>query len=150
MSFSPFVIKALVDTITGGTPNDETSPVGIYRSGRKIELLFLDCGLDMSIGAGSRVSSTIDFLRQVAQDYDADEKLTRLLVRVADPRDYLAAPEKRQAVIDHLNGVLEADGFAITIVDGKPQLISRQLAGVVVRTRDEPLSFRQSYGHPTV
>jgi Abortive infection C-terminus len=134
MSFSPFVIKALVDTITGGTPNDETPPVGIYRSGRKIELLFLDCGLDMSLGAGSRVPSTIDFLRQVAQDYDADEKLTRLLVRVADPRDYLAAPEKGQAVVDHLNGVLEADGFAITIVDGKPQLISRQLAGVVVST----------------
>ena len=128
------VFSYRLHTITGGTPNDETPPVGIYRSGRKIELLFLDCGLDMSVGAGSRVPSTIDFLRQVAQDYDADEKLTRLLVRVADPRDYLAAPEKGQAVIHHLNGVLEADGFAITIVDGKPQLISRQLAGVVVST----------------
>ena len=125
MPFSTFVIKALVDTITGGTPNDETSPVGIYRSGRKIELLFLDCGLDMSIGAGSRVPATIDFLRQVAQDYEADEKLTRLLVRVADPRDYFAEPEKGQAVINHLNGVLEADGLAITIVDGKPQLIDQ-------------------------
>ena len=57
----------------------------------------------MSLGSGSRVPSTTDFLRQVAQDYDADEKLARLLLRVADPRDYLAEPEKGQAVIDHLN-----------------------------------------------
>ena len=69
----------------------------------------------MSIGAGSRVPATIDCLRQVAQDYEADEKLTLLLVRVADPRNYLAAPEKGQAVID-----------------GKPLLIPGQLAGVVV------------------
>jgi len=38
--FSPFVIKALVDAITGGAANDETAPVGIYRSGPKIE----ECG----------------------------------------------------------------------------------------------------------
>jgi hypothetical protein len=130
--FSPFVIKALIDTITGGSANDPTPPVGIYRSGPKIEQFFLDCGLDLSIGASSRVPATTDFLRQVAQDHDADENLTRLLVRVADPRDYLAEPEKGQAVLNHLNALLEADGFAITIVDGKPQLISRQLMGAVV------------------
>jgi hypothetical protein len=134
MSFSPFVIKALVDTITGGSGNDPTPPIGIYRSGPRIEQFFLDCGLDMSIGSGSRVPTTTDAIRQAAREYDADENLKRLLLRVADPRDYLAEPEKWQAVLDHLNRVLQADGLAITIVNGKPQLTTKQLAGVVVST----------------
>jgi hypothetical protein len=54
------------------------------------------------------------------------------LLRVSDPRDYRNEPEKGRAVLDHLNKVLEADGLAITILDGKPQLITKQLAGVVV------------------
>jgi hypothetical protein len=45
--FSPFVTKALVDTITGGGDNDAGPSIGIYRSGPKIEQFFLDCGLDM-------------------------------------------------------------------------------------------------------
>jgi hypothetical protein len=132
MSFSPFVIKALVDTITGGSGNDPTPPIGIYRSGPRIEQFFLDCGLDMSIGPGSRVPTTTDAIRRAARGDDADDNLTRLLLRVADPRDYLTEPEKGQAVLDHLNQVLEADGLAIAIVNGKPQLTAKQLAGVVI------------------
>ena len=40
----------MVDVITGGSANDPTPPVGIYRSGPQIEQFFLDCGLNMSIG----------------------------------------------------------------------------------------------------
>jgi Abortive infection C-terminus len=132
MEFSPFVIKALVDTITGGSGNDPTPPIGIYRSGPRLEQFFLNCGLDLRIGAGSRVPTTTDAIRRAARAHDADENLRRLLLRVADPRDYLAEPEKGQAVIEHLNQVLDADGLEITIVNGKPQLTTRQLAGVVV------------------
>src|SRR3546814_11265364 len=68
--FSPFVIKALVDTITGGSGNDNTPSIGIYRSGPKIEQFFLDCGLDMRIGSTSRVPAPTDFLRQSAHHHD--------------------------------------------------------------------------------
>lgn len=49
--FSLFVIKALTDIITGGVGlgPDVTEPIGIYRSGPKIEALFRDCNLDMRI-----------------------------------------------------------------------------------------------------
>src|SRR3546814_3832272 len=70
--FSPFVIKALVDTITGGSGNDNTPSIGIYRSGPKIEQFFLDCGLDMRIGSTSRVPATTDFLRQAANHHDGN------------------------------------------------------------------------------
>lgn len=89
--FSPFVIKALVDTITGGAGNDNASPIGIYRSGPKIEQFFLNCGLDMRIGASSRVPATTDFLRRAANhpDGNAEVYLTRIIEQVCDPRTYL-------------------------------------------------------------
>lgn len=133
-AFSTFVLKALVDVITGGGGYDPTPPIGVYRSGPKIELFFLDCGLDMRIGSSSRVPATTDFLRRVAHGEDGEAVLTRVLLRVSDPRDYLDAPENARAVVDHLNKALDADGFAVTIVDGKPRLITKQLSGAVVST----------------
>jgi hypothetical protein len=63
---------------------------------------------------------------------DGETVIERVIVRVADPRDYFAAPGKGQAVIDHLNQALEPDGYAVTIVNGKPALVPRGAAGVVV------------------
>ena len=103
MPFSPFVTKALVDTITGGGGNDPAPPIGIYRSGPKIEQFFLDCGIDMRIGQGGRLAATTEALRTTARQDNGDELLTRALLRVADPRDYLADQSKGHAVVDHLN-----------------------------------------------
>lgn len=128
--FSPFVIKALVDAITGGAGNDTQEPLGIYRSGPKIEQFFLDCGLDMRIGSSSRVPATTEFLRSVAATDDA--AFIRVMLRVTDPREYLGNEEKGRAVLARLNGVLEADGFALTIVGGKSQLVTRQASGAIV------------------
>jgi hypothetical protein len=128
--FSPFVTKALVDVITGGAGNDQTPPIGLYRSGPKIEQFFLDCGLDLRIGSSSRVPATTDFLRAVVLRDDGG--IERVILRVADPRDYLADPAKGQAVIAHLNAALEADEFAILMVNGKPQLVPRSASGAIV------------------
>lgn len=132
--FSPYVIKALVDTITGGAGNDNTPAIGVYRSGPKIEQFFLDCGLDMSIGSSSRVPATTDFLRRTASHYDGngDTYITRIIERVCDPRDYLAEPDKAAAVRDHLNKALAPDGLAVAIVGGKALLTERQGSGGIV------------------
>lgn len=134
MSFSPFVIKVLVDTIAGGAGNDTAPPIGIYRTGPKIEQLFLDCGIDMRIGSAGRLGATTDALRLAASQWNGDELITRALLRVADPRDYLADESKGHAVIEHLNRVLEADGSAIAIVNGKAHLVPRDAVGVAVKT----------------
>lgn len=132
--FSPFVIKALVDTITGGAGNDNSPPIGIYRSGPTIEQLFLDCGLDMRIGSSSRVPATTDFLRLTANHFDGngDVYLTRIIERVCDPRDYLAEPAKATTVREHLNRALAADGLAVVIVGGKALLTERGGSGGIV------------------
>src|SRR5689334_11686106 len=132
--FSPFVIKALVDLITGGAGNDDIPPIGIYRSGPKIEQFFLDCGLDMRIGSTSRVPATTDFLRQTASHYDGngDAHITRIIERLCDPRDYLREPDKATATREHLNKALAADGFSVAIVGGKAILTERQGSGGIV------------------
>jgi hypothetical protein len=128
--FSPFVLKALIDVITGGAGNDRTPPIGLYRSGTQIEQFFLDCGLDMQVGSSSRVPATTDFLRQVARDEEA--VLERVLLRVADPRDYLADPVRGEAVIARLIAALEADGLVLIVVNGKPQLCAKSASGAIV------------------
>lgn len=129
-SFSPFVIGALVDVITGGAGNDTSPPVGIYRSGPMLEQFFLDCGVDMRIGVLSRVPATRDCLRRIAQ-HDPPA-LVRVIERVADPRGYVSMPEKGQAVVAHLNGALEGDGLAVSIAGGKAELVQRTAAGAAV------------------
>lgn len=132
--FSPFVIKALADVITGGAGQgpDVTEPIGIYRSGPRIEALFLDCGLDMRIGSSSRVPATVQFLRDLANHWDDGESLKRVILRVCDPREYLSAPDKAVAVREHVNAALEADGLAVTIVNGTAHLVERTSAGLIV------------------
>lgn len=132
--FSPFVVKALTDVITGGAGQgpDVTEPIGIYRSGPKIEALFLDCGLDMRIGSSSRVPATTQFLRDLAGQWEGDDHMKRVILRVCDPREYISAPEKAVAVKQHLNAALEADGLAVTIVSGTAHLVERTGAGLIV------------------
>lgn len=132
--FSPFVIKALVDTITGGSANDVAPSVGIYRSGTKIEQFFLDCGLDMRIGSSSRVPATTDFLRSVARHPDGrgETYIRRIIEKVCDPREYLAEPDKANVVREHLNAALAADGRAVVLVGGKAVITERQGSGGVV------------------
>lgn len=130
--FSPYVIKALVDTITGGGGNDPTPPIGVYRSGPKIEQFFLDCGLDMRIGSSSRVPATTDFLRQTTAEWDGDDRIKRVVLKVCDPREYFAEPEKAAAVREHVNRALEPDGLAVTVVGGKALLTERRGTGVII------------------
>ena len=130
--FSPFVIKALVDTITGGGGNETAEPIGIYRSGPKIEQFFLDCGINMFIGASSRVPATTDALRNCAQRDDGEESIKRAILKVCDPREYLTLPEKANSVREHINRALEPDGMSVTIVAGKAHLIRREATGFIV------------------
>ena len=130
--FSPYVIKALVDAITGGSGNDPAPPVGVYRSGPKIEQFFLDCGLDMRIGAGSRVPATTNFLRQTMAEWDGDDRIERVVLKVCDPREYFSEPERAAAVREHVNRTLEPDGLAVTVAGGKALLTERLGTGVII------------------
>lgn len=132
--FSPFVIKALVDCITGGSGmgNDREPPIGKYRTGPEIQQFFLDSGIDFSLAGRSRVPATTETLRVAVERDDGDTVVTRMLESVSDPRGFLNEPEKGVAVVEHLNAALEADGWAIVVVNGKSKLMARQQGGQIV------------------
>ena len=93
--FSIFVIDALVDVITGGAGNDNTPPIGIYRTGPTIVKFFMGCGIEMDIGMKSRVAATTDALRAAADRKDGHVVITRVITTVADPRHYINDPSAR-------------------------------------------------------
>jgi Abortive infection C-terminus len=135
--FSPYVISALIEVITGGPgagPNMR-EPIGKYRSGPEIERFFLDCNLDMKIGASSRIPATTEFLRQTATGADGDQKIKNVLLKICDPREYIQDPDKTAAVRNYVNEALEGDGLAVIVVNGVARLASRKSRGVSV----EPL-----------
>lgn len=132
--FSLFVISALVDVITGGSGTSDQQPIGIYRSGSKIEQFFLDCGLDMQIGSSSRVPATTEFLRKIARQPDGkgNTDITRIIEKVSDPREYFSEPDKATAVREHLNQVLAADGLAVVVFNGKATITERQASNGII------------------
>ncbi len=140
--FQHFVIKALVDAIAGGAANDTQAPLGIDRTGPKIEQFFLDCGLDMRVGANSRVPATTDFLRNVARQWGrrsglgADHRSCRQTLATIYP-----SLKKGQAVLESLNTALEPDGLAVVIVSGKPQLVEKGAAGISLKAFVEKVAL---------
>ncbi|MBG1233983.1 abortive infection family protein [Aestuariivirga litoralis] len=129
---SSYVINALAEVITGGSQNDPTPSIGIYRSGYKIEKFFAELGQRFEIGGRSRVPATVEHLQLLSFDKEADKIFKRIILHVADPRTYINEPAKTQAVHDYLNRVLEAEGYLLSIANGKAQLDKQGDPGLTV------------------
>ena len=60
------------------------------------------CNVRMQVGSGSRMPALISALES-ANDSGDQKSLRDIIERVADPRDFLSAPERHNAVIEYLN-----------------------------------------------
>jgi hypothetical protein len=112
VKLSPRTIEALAFVISGGSANDTTPMVGLYRSGPKLERLMRSCNVDLQVGSNSRLPALTECLIAVARGEDAQTLLPRI-IEAADPRDFLDAPEKLTSVIDYLNKYLAYDGLEL-------------------------------------
>lgn len=132
-TFSPATMKALVDVVTGGPGMGSTTPpIGIYRKASEIEGLMMESNLNFQV-VGSRVPALTDYLRQLLDtDPQGGAKLARVIVRAAEPDDYVNHPGSQQAVISHLNRFLARDGLEIVLRNDQPQLVQLGRSGVVV------------------
>jgi len=109
---APQSIEALAMVISGGGGNDTTPPIGIYRSASKLESFMRGCNVAMRVGNGSRMPALIETLERA--NLSGDQTVLRNIIeRAADPRDFLSAPDRLQAVIDHLNARLRYDGLEL-------------------------------------
>lgn len=131
VTFSPSSINALVDVISGGGGNDQSAPIGVYRSGPKMERFVAHANLTLRIGGGSRLPALAQVLDEQLQTLEGHERLVRLIELVADPREYLHEPEKADAVIAHLNRFLVHDGYELVLLGGLPRLRSKGASTVV-------------------
>src|SRR5258708_21100920 len=117
---SPSTIKALAEAISGGSNNDTKPPIGIYRSGYQLQEFMAECNLDFRMAGGSRVPTLLEFLRNLALGPGVDEKMARVIERVAEPFDYRDEPEKLQAVLTYLNEWLARDSLELCLIDTRP------------------------------
>jgi len=109
---APQSVEALAIVISGGGGNDPTPPIGIYRSGPKLESFMRGCNVAMSIGNGSRLPTLIEAIERANRA--GDQTILRNIVeRAADPRDFASDPDRLQAVIDYLNARLSYDGLEL-------------------------------------
>jgi hypothetical protein len=113
IELSPQMIGALAFAISGGSANDGVPPVGLYRSGPKLESFMRSCNVSLRIGSRSRYPALIECLTEVLRGPDAQELLPRIIERAADPRDFVTEPEKHKAVLDYLNRFLAYDGLEL-------------------------------------
>ena len=119
---SPQSIDALAEIISGGGANDPGPPVGIYRSGPKIEKFMRACNVDFNVD-GSRVPSLVQRLITINNGPEADQLLPRIIEAAADPRDFIHEPERHTAVLDYLNRALRFDGFELQPQGGRMRLV---------------------------
>jgi hypothetical protein len=141
---SPQAIDALAEVITGGSANDGKPPIGIYRTGPRIEQFMRGCNVAFRIGSGSRVPTVVDALIEINNGPECDKVLTRIVEAAADPRDFTDDPGRHAAVVEYLNQLLHYDGLVLQqqgrrmrlVLDGRATPVVEQLAGMV-----ETISF---------
>lgn len=118
---APQSIEALATVISGGGGNDQTPPIGIYRSASKLESFMRGCNVAMSVGSGSRLPTLVEALERANRQ--GDQTILRSIIeRAADPRDFLSDLERHQAVIDYLNARLSYDGLELQRVGSSVRL----------------------------
>ncbi|WP_338469123.1 abortive infection family protein (plasmid) [Sphingomonas sp. gentR] len=134
---SPQSIDAVAEIISGGVGNSSMPPIGIYRSGPRIEKFMRACNVDFQI-IGSRVPCLVERLIALNRADDF-EPLARVIEAAADPRDFIADPDRLSTVIDYLNSVLAFDEFAMQrqgsavrlVAVGQANPVLEKLGGVV-------------------
>ena len=133
--FSIQTISALVEVVTGGSGMGQINPIGIYRSGPKLEQFLGAAGLELHIGSNSRVPSVRDAVSKANQlDPDA---VIRLIEQVADPREYMDWPEKCSTVVEYLNTCLTIDGYELQKMSGRYKLATLCTTGTVTAALSE-------------
>ncbi len=119
--FSIQTLTALVDVVTGGPGGSREPPIGLYRSGPELERFFGNLGLVLNVG--SRVPSVRNMLDAVNQEPSDRGKISKVIEAVADPRDYLATPERLEAVVEYMNERLRLDGCQLRRIGDRHRLV---------------------------
>jgi hypothetical protein len=120
VTLDPNVLDRIADLVCG----DDTTP--FYRTGYEIARFFEAAGWTW-VGEveGGRRAWVLDRLRERREDSEA---LSRMLLRLADPREYLDDDSAHAKVVRELNSLLALDGLEVRQSHAGPELRARQRA----------------------
>ncbi|WP_258341869.1 hypothetical protein [Saccharopolyspora gregorii] len=101
---------------------DDVSPY--YRRGFEIEKFFKAAGWpDAGELDGYRKDWTLEQLQKHQHD---SERMERVLLRLADPREYIGEDEARTEVVRQLNELLAVEGYQVDYLRGRPRLVEHE------------------------
>jgi hypothetical protein len=120
LRLDPNILENIADIICG----DDTSDY--YRTGNQISRLFSAAGWQWAGSVdGGRRAWVLDQLHDRRADPMA---LRRLILRLADPREYLDDDSARAATVRELNSLLALEGYELYYDSDGPRLRSRSRA----------------------
>ncbi|RFB84829.1 hypothetical protein B5K11_32360 [Rhizobium leguminosarum bv. trifolii] len=105
-------IDALAEVISGGSANESAPSIGLYRQAWRLEAWFKAFGITFGSQRESRLSATKTAIRE-AIFIDNEVLLKRVIEGAADPRDFIAHPDRDNAVVEYLNKHLFYDGLKL-------------------------------------
>lgn len=115
-------IHALADVISGGSANESTPSIGLYRQAWRLEAWFKTFGIQFGSQQESRLPATKTAIRE-AIFIDNEILLKRVIEAAVDPRDFINDPDRHSAVVEHLNRHLIYDGYKLEPMGRKMHLI---------------------------
>lgn len=136
---SPQTVEALVQVISGGGGNSATPPIGIYRSGPKLEAFMRGCGVRMSVGAASRLPTLATAIEEVVARGDVDT-VRRIIEAAVNPADFIGEPVRGDAVIEYMNARLAFDQMVLRKRGTKVELVDAQSNAPIVAALSEALT----------
>jgi len=137
IKLSPQTIELLANVISGGsfspTGYNDEQPIGIYRSGPKLEKYMRECNVEFRVGSMSRLPALVDCLERINKCWhdDDQQRLTNILEKAADPRDFLDNPDRGQEVLRRLNEALAYDDLQL-VRQGKSIKLAERGKGIPI------------------
>jgi hypothetical protein len=136
---SPQSVEALVQIISGGGGNSMDPPIGIYRSGPKLEAFMRACGVSMSIGAASRLPTLANSIENVVLRGEVDT-VRQIIEAAVSPADFIHDPERGDAVIEYMNARLVYDRMSLRKRGIKVDLVDAQSNAPIVSALTDALT----------
>jgi hypothetical protein len=86
------------------------------------------------------------FVLESLQAINGTASLDSVLKRLASPKEYRGDAGMTQAVTDHLNQILQVEGFELVVVGVEPQIRERKAAASVPKPKDTLIEASPDFG----
>jgi hypothetical protein len=124
--FDETTLEAIAEAICGsgtGAGGGYDSPAP-YRTGSQVRDFFRKAGIEPQ-----GISSTRKwFVLESLQIINGTDSLEKVLLRLSSPKEYRGDSEITQKMIDHLNQILQIEGFEMILLGIDPQIRERRPA----------------------